>query len=89
MEGEDQAKKTLPIVQSCFEEIVVCEEEIAQDGNIIEVDFEIGLDADEYDDIYSSLGEMPKRVAEAFPDFNFYCIEQLMHTELLQIQKRR
>ena len=53
-----------------------CEEEIAQDGNIIEVGFEIGLDADEYDDIYSSLGEMPKRVAEAFPDFNFYCIEQ-------------
>ncbi|MFR6085843.1 MAG: hypothetical protein ACLUIX_00535 [Oscillospiraceae bacterium] len=22
------------------------------------------------------MGEMPKRVAEAFPDFNFYCIEQ-------------
>ena len=44
--------------------------------NIIEVGFEIGLDADEYDDIYSSLGEMPKRAAEAFPDFNFYCIEQ-------------
>ena len=32
---------------SCFEEIDVYEEEIAQDGNIIEVDFEIGLDADE------------------------------------------
>ena len=61
---------------SCFEGIDAYEEEIAQDGNIMEVDFEIGLDADEYDDIYSSLGEMPKRVAEAFPDFNFYCIEQ-------------
>jgi hypothetical protein len=32
---------------SCFEEIDACEEEIVQDGNIIEVDFEIGLDADE------------------------------------------
>ena len=76
MEGEDQAKKALPIVQSYFKGIDAYEEEIAQDGNIIEVDFEIGLDADEQDDIYSSLGEMPKRVAEAFPDFNFYCIEQ-------------
>lgn len=47
MEGEDQAKKALPIVQSCFEGIGACEEEIAQDGNIMEVDFEIGLDADE------------------------------------------
>ncbi len=32
---------------SCFEGIDACEGEIAQDGNIIEVDFEIGLDADE------------------------------------------
>ena len=47
MEGEDQAKKALPIVQSYFKGIDAYEEEIAQDGNIIEVDFEIGLDADE------------------------------------------
>lgn len=32
---------------SYFEEIDACEEEIVQDGNIIEMDFEIGLDADE------------------------------------------
>lgn len=32
---------------SCFEGIDAYEEEIAQDGNIMEVDFEIGLDADE------------------------------------------
>lgn len=47
MEGEDQAKKALPIVQSYFKGIDAYEEELAQDGNIIEVDFEIGLDADE------------------------------------------
>ena len=64
------------IVQSCFEGIDAYNEEIVQDGNIIEVDFEIGLDADEYDDIYCSLGEMPKKVAEVFPNFNSYCIEQ-------------
>lgn len=32
---------------SYFKGIDAYEEEIAQDGNIIEVDFEIGLDADE------------------------------------------
>ena len=32
---------------SCIEVNDAYEEEIAQDGNIIEVDFEIGLDADE------------------------------------------
>ena len=76
MEREDQAKKVLPIVQSCFEGIDAYNEEIVQDGTIIEVDFEIGLDADEYDDIYCSLGEIPKKVAEVFPNFNFYCIEK-------------
>ena len=76
MESEDQAKKVLPIVQSCYEGVEAYTEEIVQDGNIVEVDFEIGLDADEYDDIYCSLGEMPKKVAEEFPNFNFYCIEQ-------------
>ena len=50
-EGPPSSPMFLPLCakheHSCFEGIDAYEEEIAQDGNIIEVDFEIGLDADE------------------------------------------
>lgn len=76
MDSASQAEKVLPVVQACFENIEAYSEEIILDDNIIEVDFEIGLDADEYDDVYCSLGEMPQKVAHAFPNYNFYCVEQ-------------
>lgn len=74
MEREDQAKKVLPI--QLFSLALKGLMPTMKKCNIIEVDFEIGFDADEYDDIYCSLGEMPKKVAEVFPNFNSYCIEQ-------------
>ena len=52
MEREDQAKKVLPI--QLFSLALKGLMPTMKKCNIIEVDFEIGLDADEYDDIYCS-----------------------------------